>query len=241
MLLPAECPGSTGWIHVPSGPSRPTVRVAPACRAIHTCTPPLLEPGVGMGTRVVEVASTRTCWCTGVSTIEPLLPAETTMACPGCEGPTWLARACSQSSEPSCGPKSAPRERLTTIGIFMASARSKRNATPRSKSSLVLVSLPAEKTRATTRPALGAMPLYGERPCSPLPAAHDATSVPWPCSSCGSALCGADGSAASMSAADQTAPKAMLPAPSGVPYFFSRSGCLPSGAADRSRYHAMRV
>jgi len=94
----------------------------------------------------------------GVSTMEPLLPAATTSACPGLAGPTYPARVCSQAREPSCGPKSVPMERLTTTGSFIESARSKRNATPRSSASLPIESLPGSVMRAMRSPAWGATP-----------------------------------------------------------------------------------
>ena len=102
---------------MPSGPSSPTLIVAPACIATHTCTLPSCDADATVsGTRSSVPDCTNTFSCTGASTMDPLLPAEATNACPGLSGPTWLASACSHDIVPSCGPKSLPLEKLTTMG-----------------------------------------------------------------------------------------------------------------------------
>jgi len=89
VVLPTESFAPTGEIHVPSGPSSPTFDRSPACTATHTCTLPSCEADDTVsGTRSSVPACTYTFSCTGVSTMDPLLPAETTSARPGLFGPT---------------------------------------------------------------------------------------------------------------------------------------------------------
>ena len=214
-VFPCDLPLVTGAIHCPSGPSSPTEIEASAGVATQTWIVPLVEPTDVTGTRVVLPSCTNTLLCTsgwpGEKTTEPLLPAATVITCPGFAGPTNDARTCSHAIVPSCGPKSVPSDRLTATGRCIASARSKRNVTPVTMSSVSnepLLSLPMRANRIWP---FGAMPAYVPV-APPLPAAMDVTCVPWPTSSFGNDF--GVPIRASMSLPCRTAP----------PYFASSSG-----------------